>query len=159
MPEPVVAYGKATGITGAFPPLREPSTNPEHDGQAQDEPVDDKTIVVPRAKAVVWELVLPSGESYELASDVVIGRRPDAIDGSAVLVIPDPTRTLSKSHVRMRYDGERWTVEDLGSTNGLVLLPEGGDEQELEPHREVAAVERMLFGTLEVQLRRGGDAA
>ena len=167
VPQPVGAFGKATGITGAFPPLREAleaaRAGNDADGADpviapyEDDPIDDRTIVVPRARAEVWELVLPSGESYELAADVVVGRRPEPVDGSEVLPIPDSTRTLSKSHARLRRDGEQWVVEDLGSTNGLVLLHEAG-EVEIEPHRPVAASERMLFGTLEVRLRLGGDS-
>ncbi|MGD9606681.1 MAG: FHA domain-containing protein, partial [Leucobacter sp.] len=165
--EPVGARGKATGITGIFEPLpvepvpaaagaAEPAAQSAAGGE---DPVDDHTVVVPRKRAPQWRLVLPDGESYDLESDVIVGRRPEAADGSTVLSIADPTRTLSKSHVRMRFDGERWTVEDLGSTNGLVLLHEGGREEELEAHREVEATDRMMFGTLEVRLQRGGDAA
>jgi hypothetical protein len=177
MPGPVgAASGKATGITGAFEPLPEDfvpeaatsggaaadagaSRDSAQDSAQGDDPIDDSTIVVRRKRAPQWQLVLPDGEVYEIEDDVIVGRRPESPDGVAVLAIPDPTRTLSKSHVRMRFDGERWTVEDLGSTNGLVLLREGGREEELEPHRETPATERMLFGTLEVSLRRGGDAA
>lgn len=161
-PEPISARGKATGITGAFPPLLidgSDSSGGAPSGSADPEdPLDDRTVVVSRRR-IVGQLVLSNGERYELASDVIVGRRPAPAEGAALLPIADPTRTLSKSHARLRFDGERWTVEDLGSTNGVVLLHEGGPEEEIEPHREVDATKRMLFGTLEVILRTGGDPA
>ena len=92
-------------------------------------------------------------------ADVVVGRKPEPIDGSATLEVPDRTRTLSKSHARLTRVGASWIIEDLGSTNGLVLMNEDGTESELSPGVRVEATERMLFGTLEVRLRPGGDAA
>lgn len=150
-PTPASAARKATGITGRIEPL------PAH---AAEEPEDlDRTIVVPRKTAPVWVLELPDGTELPLESDVIVGRRPEARDGAAALAIPDTTRTLSKSHVRLRLEGEQWTVEDLGSTNGLVLMKDDGGETELPAGVRAEATERMLFGTLEVRLRRGGDAA
>lgn len=171
VPSPVGAGGKATGITGAFQPLRDAdvaalaggvvgaATGAAAASGPSDDPLDDRTVVVPRPRAAKWELQLPDGEAYVLEPDVVVGRRPEAVAGSSILAITDSTRTLSKSHVRLRFDGQGWTVEDLGSTNGLVLLHDDGRQEELDPHRETAATERMMFGTLEVTLRLGGDAA
>ncbi len=114
----------------------------------------DRTVSVPRrAPAGSWELVLPDGSTIPLAQDNVIGRRPEAAPGAHPIVIPDPTRTLSKTHVRLRLSGEIWVVEDLGSTNGVVLVHDDGSEQQLEAHRPVVAARRMLFGTLPVLLR------
>ncbi|MBK0417601.1 FHA domain-containing protein [Leucobacter sp. CSA1] len=119
----------------------------------------DRTVVAARPPRQNWVLVLPDGEEIPLpGGDVVVGRKPQAVAGSTVLAIPDPTRTLSKSHARMRFDGESWTIEDLGSTNGLVLVAESGEEIEAVPGQAVLATEQMIIGTLEVALRRAGDA-
>ena len=179
-PATAQAANKPTGITGMFAPPAPVADEPQHpqrsepgaapasaaaparssepEVEVEDDDLD-RTIVVPRRAKVVWRLVLPDGDAFELsAPDTVIGRRPVALDGGAVLTIPDPTRTLSKSHVRLRLDGDRATVEDLGSTNGLVLLHPDGSEEQIDPGTPVEAVERMRFGTLEVTLRRvGGD--
>lgn len=114
---------------------------------------DDNTVVVRRETR--WGLELPDGDVLELhGHDVVIGRRPEPTGAYEVLKISDPTRTLSKSHVRMRRTGEVWTVEDLHSTNGVALITESGATEALEPGHERAATDRMLIGTLEVQLVR-----
>jgi pSer/pThr/pTyr-binding forkhead associated (FHA) protein len=104
-------------------------------------------------------LELPDGTELPLETDVVVGRKPTAIDGAATLEVPDSTRTLSKSHARLTREGAIWMVEDLGSTNGLFLLNDDGSESELTANVPVEATERMLLGTLEVRLRPGGDAA
>lgn len=142
-------------------PLPVEATGGAHAAADHDEePMDlDRTVVVPRRSEPVWVLELPDGTELALAGDVVVGRKPEAIDGSSTLAIPDSTRTLSKSHARLVNDGDRWLIEDLGSTNGLVLLNDDGSESELSPGVRVEATERMLFGTLEVRLRHSGDAA
>ena len=165
-PAPTPAAYKATGITGKVEPLPDSMlpgaahAAPAATQEQNDEHIDlDHTIVAPRRSQQQWVLELPDGTELPLSPDTVVGRRPEAIDGSAVLAIVDRTRTLSKSHVRLIRDGERWIVEDLNSTNGLVLLNEDGSESELMPGVRAEATERMLFGTLEVTLRLSGDSA
>ncbi|MBO1902743.1 FHA domain-containing protein [Leucobacter weissii] len=153
-PSPARAHRRSTGITGVFGASPGPARTGAAGRAESDDPEDlDRTIVAPRRGRARWALVLPDGSSHPLAgSDVVVGRRPAPLEGSAALEIPDPARNLSKSHARLRLDGERWTVEDLGSTNGLALLHSDGRQEELAPHRPVPATERMMFGTLEVRL-------
>lgn len=113
----------------------------------------DRTVVVSRRE--LWVLELPDGEEVELESnDSVVGRKPTAIEGSAVLVIPDATRTLSKSHARFRRVDDGWTVEDLDSTNGVFTIDAQGIETELSPGVAVQASEHLILGTLSVRLRR-----
>lgn len=141
---------------------------------AADDPLDDRTIVtgsnqrlagdddldatvmVARAPKVVWVLELPDSTVLELENDVIVGRKPVARDGATALTIPDPTRTLSKSHARLRFANDEWTVEDLNSTNGLFLIGDDGTETEIAAGEPIATTERMLFGTLEVRLRQRG---
>ena len=165
-PAPTPAAYKATGITGKVEPLPDSMlpgaahAAPENSATSDDDQFDlDHTIVAPRRLQQQWVLELPDGTELQLSPDTVVGRRPESIDGSAVLAIADRTRTLSKSHVRLTRDGERWIVEDLNSTNGLVLLNEDGSESELMPGVRAEATERMLFGTLEVKLRLIGESA
>lgn len=99
-----------------------------------------------------WALQLPNGERFALAPDTVVGRKPVAFEGATPLELPDPTRTLSKTHARLRFDGGRWSIEDLSSTNGTVLLGSAGNEQLVSAGWPVPATERFLLGTLEVRL-------
>lgn len=146
-PAPVPAAYNPTGITDSYERL-----------VAEDDL--DRTVVVPRAQRIGWAIELPGGERFELpAFDVIVGRRPEAQGDARPLAIPDPTRTLSKTHARLRFDGEQWTVEDLGSTNGVVLLLEGEREEELTAYRPAPATDRLLLGTLELRLSRSDETA
>ncbi|KUF07883.1 FHA domain-containing protein [Leucobacter sp. G161] len=118
-------------------------------------PVDDdfdRTVVVSRRTH--WVLELPDGQTHELLSDdIVLGRKPVAVDESDVLVVHDATRTLSKSHARLRRAGDVWTVEDLQSTNGVFVYDAFGQQTELTPGEQVEIVEYLTIGTLEARLR------
>ncbi len=116
---------------------------------------DDRTVVVQRR--VRWGIELPDGEVLELdGDDVVVGRKPEPVGGARPLQIADPTRTMSKTHARMRRNGEDWTIEDLQSTNGVALVDESGEKVPLEAGREYEVIEQLVIGTLEVRLRRIG---
>lgn len=101
-----------------------------------------------------WGLELPDGEVLELVgTDIVAGRKPSSLEGSETLLLADSTRTVSKSHVRLRLAGGEWTVEDLNSTNGLTLVSPNGQRAQLPAGLTFPATEHMIFGTLEVRLR------
>jgi hypothetical protein len=176
-PTPAKAVRRPTGITAEPDPLPEigepgdlvakapaaadaravpapADTGQARTGRAAEDDELDQTVMVPPRAGFDWALVLPDGARLALESDIIVGRRPSAVDGSALLQIPDATRTLSKSHARLRLHDERWWVTDLGSTNGLWLLHSDGREEALPPHREMEATPRMRFGTLDVELRR-----
>ena len=111
----------------------------------------DRTVVVVRKTR--WGLELPDGEVLELLTDdVVLGRKPEAPEGAAVLQIVDPTRTMSKTHARLRREGESWTIEDLQSTNGVAIIDEQGQASQIDAGSAVPATPRLVIGTLEVKL-------
>lgn len=105
-----------------------------------------------------WVLELMDGPLLALPSaDVVVGRKPGTIPGCTQLTVEDTGRTLSKSHARLTLEGERWTVEDLGSTNGtaLFLRDESGQTREriLEPGEPAHVTGVFRLGTMRVRLR------
>jgi hypothetical protein len=68
-------------------------------------------------------LVLDDGSTYVVDRDIVIGREPGVdpavADGSArPITLPDPERSISRVHARVRLDGWDVHVEDAGSANG-----------------------------------------
>lgn len=147
------AHGTASAQASADEPV-ETSLDELFDLGGNDDDLD-RTIVAPRPMRQKWALVLTDGHEIELTgNDVVIGRKPAPVDGATPVAIPDPSRTLSKSHARLRFGGDAWTIEDLGSTNGVALIRPDGTEHEVDPHSEVAATEHLVIGTLEVSLRR-----
>lgn len=151
VPSPVPA--PMSGPAVAVPPAAAPIHTPDLAADTDDDL--DRTTVVRRQAPWAWSLVLPDGTAVPLRVDNVIGRRPEPIGEAHPVVIADSTRTLSKTHARLRFDGVGWVIEDLGSTNGVVLVHDDGREQELEPHQPVFATQWLLLGTLEVMLREG----
>lgn len=144
----VAAGTAATAAAGtAASVVSTPSSTPDtHEDEL------DRTVVVVRKTR--WGLELPDGEVLELVSDdVVLGRKPEAPEGAAVLQIVDPTRTMSKTHARLRRDGESWTIEDLQSTNGVAVIDELGQATQIDVGSAVAATPRLVIGTLEVKLQ------
>ena len=57
-----------------------------------------------------------SGEHYQLTSQRVIVGRERA---SADIVLSDPN--VSRRHAELTFSGSDWTIEDLNSTNGLMV--------------------------------------
>lgn len=74
-------------------------------------------------------LRLDSGESIPLTGTVLLGRDPAAVDpwtGATLVPVADPERSISKTHLAVILQGSRALVQDLGSTNGtLVVNPDG----------------------------------
>ncbi len=111
------------------------------------------TVIANRRKAH-WSIVLPTGSTVALVADVVlVGRRPSpsTADPDAQLVEVDDG-TVSKTHLRLERDGERWSVTDLHSTNGTVLISSDGAEREIPPGAAHPAANRLLLGDAELRL-------
>lgn len=105
-----------------------------------------------------WVLELVDGPLLAMPSkDVIVGRKPGTIPGCTQLAVDDPGRTLSKSHARLTLEGERWVIEDLGSTNGTATLHPEDDgtmsERPLAAGEPAYASEVFRIGTLRVRLR------
>ncbi|MET0735629.1 MAG: FHA domain-containing protein [Microbacterium sp.] len=70
---------------------------------------------------------LDSGERLPLDAALILGRNPAAPADAPATVYqwPDLSRTLSKSHARLEWNGKSVWVTDLGSTNGTLLRADG----------------------------------
>ncbi|MEZ5111616.1 MAG: DUF5684 domain-containing protein [Microbacteriaceae bacterium] len=155
---------EVSAIAGA-PTLGEPrsarsAVSAQHSfDEIPDEDVFDVTVMAARRRST-WSLVPPLGEAVLVTADVVIiGRRPgfDADFASAQLVpVADETRTVSKTHARLERRGEEWVVIDLNSTNGVILIDDGGDEIDATPGVPERLTERFLLGDAPLRMRREG---
>ncbi len=103
-------------IIDEVPIEREPLPAPVADAPAATA-VEEPQAAAPASPS--WQIVLDDGTVLVLtASQVVLGRRPASGQPEQLLSIPDTTRTLSKTHARLEYDGSSWHLTDLNSTNG-----------------------------------------
>jgi hypothetical protein len=132
--------GRPFGPPSATPPST-PFTSPFSSpfSAPVDDSVDEHTTLSSRrsakAKASFWTLSLPNG-AVELVTDraIVIGREPQfmpALPQARLIPVPDPTRSVSKNHACFSMYGAALVVEDLGSTNGIIVTRPDGRESDL----------------------------
>jgi hypothetical protein len=96
----------------------------------------EETRVVParRDRRPGYRLLLDDGSAHEVRGVAMLGRNPSAETGQERIVLPDETRSVSKSHLRLESTAEGLQVTDLGSTNGSALILADGSSQDLDPH-------------------------
>jgi len=83
------------------------------------------------------------GTTYHLGrASVTIGRLPECD-----IVISDPG--ASRQHAQIRFDGERFVVDDLGSTNGTLVNDAAADGRALEDG------DRITIGSTVLEFRTG----
>lgn len=81
-------------------------------------------------------LVFDDGTSIDLVGEAVIGRDPVLPEGHTHvrrLSVRDPSRSVSKTHLRVAVEGDAVIVEDLHSTNGTRITPPTGGSRSLTP--------------------------
>lgn len=116
---------------------------------------EDRTIVVEHTPFVPWRLVTDEGHVIPLrARRVLLGRKPVASsDDVAVVAVPDTTKTLSKSHARLELSADgQWTIIDLDSTNGVIIVERDGSENLLPPGGSALVPGRFLLGKVGMQV-------
>jgi hypothetical protein len=84
-----------------------------------------------------------AGRSYRIGrSPITIGRLPEND-----IVVSDPG--ASREHARVRFDGERFVLSDLGSTNGTLVNDDPAAERALENG------DRITIGSTVLEFRSG----
>jgi len=116
----------------------------------------DERTVIARGRRQPDRLLLPTGEAIDLSADtVILGRAPRALPDAPdaqIIAVADTTKTVSKSHAVLRRERAGWTIEDLHSTNGVILIDSAGTES--EPAGRTPLGERFLLGDAEFRLDR-----
>ncbi|KQZ85973.1 hypothetical protein ASD56_06790 [Microbacterium sp. Root166] len=151
------ASGEVSAVAGApdagIPRSARASVSAQH--VLPEIPDDDveETMIASRRKAH-WSLQLPTGTAVDLHADVVlVGRRPapsTAFPNAQLVEVDDGT--VSKTHLRLERHGDEWSVTDLHSTNGTILIASDGAEREIAPGAAHRAPRRFLIGDAELRL-------
>jgi len=148
-PEPVVLAPPPVVESTAPAPA---AVVPEPDDDDDDA---DRTVVVDRRPQVPWRLVTDEGHVIPLRTrTVILGRKPTASsDGVDVIAVPDSTKTLSKDHARLELSDEGlWTVVDLNSTNGVIIIEPDGTETLLPRGGSAAVPGRFMLGKVAMRV-------
>ncbi|CAN5166715.1 hypothetical protein BH11ACT3_BH11ACT3_01120 [soil metagenome] len=124
------------------------------DAVAADEDDDEiaSTVVVDRSPTIPWKLHIVDGPTFSLTGEqVVLGRKPgNTAPDQQRIAIPDSTRTLSKVHAQLDLTEGRWTITDVGSTNGVVVIEPDGAERLLESGTSAVVEGRFQLGRVEM---------
>lgn len=133
-PSPVPSAGLPAGPAAVSPPSA-PAPAP-----ATAHPDDDldRTRMRPgaaRAEAVL-RIRIDDGQDVRLGGMVLLGRNPAPQPGEAtqqLLPVSDPGRSISKTHLHLRVDGDGVWVTDRNSTNGSAVTTPDGLQTRLQP--------------------------
>ena len=96
-----------------------------------DEAPDDRTVFAKRRTIVYGDLLFGETIVPLTQKEVVLGRKAPVEPQSATVqavTIPDPTKTISGKHAKLTFEDGVWNIEDLGSTNGIYLVNDSGEE-------------------------------
>ena len=157
---PQVASAAPGILVGAAPSSAIDIDSDSDSGDRGDDEEYLDTVVVDRHPRREWELVLETGATYPLASaTVALGRRPEGTDPAVqYLAVSDTTRTLSKQHAVLRLEQNVWTITDLSSTNGVILVDSDGQEHPLASASPAPIADRgFRLGSVSMTLRRIGE--
>lgn len=124
------------------------------EAEADEDDFDETMIVVRRMKP--WTLETEHGVKVSLTKPVVLlGRNPvrgGAHPDAQLVPLQDPGKTVSKTHARLDFVEGAWGIRDLESTNGIVLIDDGGNESELDGGASAALTDRFLLGELAARI-------
>ena len=138
-PVPVAARRAAPAPAPQPAPFDAPTSPP-----APPAPPAPSAAPAPTRRVRHRAVVLVAGdERVEVATTALFGRNPVAVEGEVVadtVRVMDLTRTVSKTHARLSWDGVRLDVEDLGSTNGTSIVRADGNRLVCSPGQPVQAV-------------------
>lgn len=150
---------RVPGAPGAPSPLRSRFFSDGAEAEASGSSrVDDDTVVVPRpAAATGWVLETTRGQRLPLTwRSVIVGRHPrlQPMHAAAeLLAVDDPDKTVSGTHCLLELGDDGWTVTDLDSTNGVVLLI-NGFETAVKRRSRTAVSDEFFLGDLGVRIVR-----
>lgn len=131
-----VAFPRDGAVPAASPAPPRPSVPAEQ--VAWDATRMQAPDLVPAAVVTV-ALELESGARHIIDGPALVGRNPQAAEGSGVILVrvEDPTRSVSKNHAELGVDPAGLWLTDRGSTNGTVVSAPGRSPQVAEPGARV----------------------
>ena len=111
--------------------------------------VVEPVAVVPTAVVTPFTLVFSTGERAQVVGRGLIGRMPVAPANETwdhLIVVNDPSKTVSKTHLRVEALAEGLMVTDLDSANGTVVSMPGIAAERLAPHERVILMSGATVG-------------
>lgn len=94
---------------------------------------------VPQARAVL-RIRVDDGHDIQVANSALVGRNPQGMAGETVeqlIAVADPGRSISKTHLHLRSEGDGVWITDRNSTNGSAVTTPDGIQTRLFPGEPV----------------------
>lgn len=111
---------------------------------------DMATRVSPQRRQSALRLVWDDGGVSVIGALTVLGRDPSIgdLEGAVAVAIADGTRSLSKTHFAIGFDGGHAYIVDRQSTNGTTVVRAGGEGISLAPgvRERVRAGDTVVIG-------------
>jgi len=104
---------------------------------------------MPVVTAHSYTLMFSTGERAQITGSGLIGRMPSPPTDEAfdhLIVVNDPSKTVSKTHLRVDALPEGLMVMDLDSANGTVVSMPGIAAERLAPHERVILLSGATVG-------------
>ncbi len=128
-------------------PIEQTETNEQEEieeAEVQDEAISESTAL---ANLLLIRSGQPSGDVFPLGQRNIIGR----FDPSVGPIDVDLARLaegvyISRKHAQIEFDGERWVLTDLGSSNGTFIKNEAGEFIRISEPTELANESEIAFG-------------
>lgn len=121
----------------------------------------DETRLSQRSQQRTWRFTIEGNSDVVFSgTDVLVGRKPSSradLPQAQLVTIPDPTKTVSKTHARMVFREEQWVVVDLDSTNGVFVESPRG-EHRIVPGSEIVLSATFSLGDLRVTISETDSA-
>ena len=86
-----------------------------------------------------YTFTLSTGETLAVSANGLLGRMPQPLPGESfahLIVVTDPTRSVSKTHLEFGFDGGQPWVLDRNSGNGSIIRDVGKIPRRAEPGRQ-----------------------
>lgn len=148
------------GVAPAPPAPDEQDGAGEQPDQGEPDDTEATRLSVARRGTAGWRLVVPGHPSpVPVVGKLFLGRSPSPTAGSAgeVLAVDDPAKSVSKTHAVVELDESGLWVRDLDSTNGVWVVPAGGEPIEVVPGGRTAILpgSDLELGDFVIQVEHG----
>ena len=120
----------------------------------------DERPPTPGADPTTADLELSDGRVVTVVRSLLVGRNPSADDGSQLVRVADPGRSVSKTHLQVGLDRTGLWVADRGSTNGTLVTLGDGSQIVCGPGQQVRLPvgATVSFGDCGLRVVRAPDA-